>query len=112
MFTLYLEPPLAPTEITLSQINTNSLLISWSMSDCAVQYEITIIDSADDSDFLKLITGATNAITVTFPTVADLAKFCVTVIGIDSFGRNGLPSEMECLVEGVFMDMTLNLLSG
>ena len=88
-------PPPAPTvtSITLTQSSTNSLslLISWSMSDCAVQYVVTIINSSDDSVYPNITTSDTNT-TVTLPTGVE---FCVTVLGVDSINRAGPASEPE-----------------
>ena len=94
-----LGPPPAPavTSITLTQSSTNSssLLISWSMSDCAVQYVVTIINSSDDSVYPNITTSDTNT-TVTLPTGVE---FCVTVLGVDSINRTGPPSEPQCYSE-------------
>ena len=96
---VYVGPPPAPTvtSITLTQSSTNSssLLISWSMSDCAVQYVVTIINSSDDSVYPNITTSDTNT-TVTLPTGVE---FCVTVLGVDSIGRRGPASEPQCYSE-------------
>ena len=88
-------PPPAPTvtSITLTQSSTSSssLLISWSMSDCAVQYVVTIINSSDDSVYPNITTSDTNT-TVTLPTGVE---FCVTVLGVDSINRTGPASELK-----------------
>ena len=94
---LHVGPPPAPTvtSITQSSTNSSSLLISWSMSDCAVQYVVTIINSSDGSVYLNITTSDTNT-TVTLPTGVE---FCVTVLGIDSIGRRGPPSQPQCYSE-------------
>ena len=48
------------------------------MSDCAVQYVVTIINSSDDSVYPNITTSDTNT-TVTLPTGVE---FCVTVLGV------------------------------
>ena len=96
---IHVGPPPAPTvtSITLTQSSTNSssLLISWSMSDCAVQYVVTFINSSDDSVYPNITTSDTNT-TVTLPTGVE---FCVTVLGVDSINRTGPASEPQCYSE-------------
>ena len=62
------------------------------MSDCAVQYVVTIINSSDGSVYLNITTSDTN-ITVTLPTGVE---YCVTVHGMDSINRTGPPSQQQC----------------
>ena len=62
------------------------------MSDCAVQYVVTIINSSDGSVYLNITTSDTNT-TVTLPTGVE---YCVTVLGVDSINRTGLPSTSKC----------------
>ena len=90
-------PPPTVTSITLTQSSTNSssLLINWSMRDCAVQYVVTIINSSDDSVYPNITTSDTNT-TVTLPTGVE---FCVTVLGVDSINRTGPASEPQCYSE-------------
>ena len=78
--------------LTQSSTNSSLLLISWSMSDCAVQYVVTIINSSDDSVYPNITTSDTNT-TVTLPTGVE---FCVTVLGVDSINRTGPASEPQC----------------
>ena len=87
-------PPPAPNMTSIIQISTNSssLLISWSMSDCAVQYVVTIINSSDGSVYLNITTSDTNT-TVTLPTGVE---YCITVLGVDSIARRGPPSQQQC----------------
>ena len=94
IFITLAEPPPAPTvtSITQSSTNSSSLLISWSMSDCAVQYVVTIINSSDGSVYLNITTSGTKT-TVTLPTGVE---YCVTVLGVDSIGRRGPPSQQQC----------------
>ena len=98
----YVGPPSASNvnSITLTQSSTNSssLLISWSMSDCAVQYVVTIINSSDDSVYPNITTSDTNT-TVTLPTGVE---FCVTVLGVDSINRTGPASEPQCYSEYIW----------
>ena len=88
-----IDPPPAPN-VTCSMLiqSSSSLLISWSMSDCAVQYVVTIINSSDDSVYPNITTSDTNT-TVTLPTGVE---FCVTVLGVDSINRTGPASEPQC----------------
>ena len=65
------------------------------MSDCAVQYVVTIINSSDDSVYPNITTSDTNT-TVTLPTGVE---FCVTVLGVDSINRTGPASEPQCYSE-------------
>ena len=65
------------------------------MSDCAVQYVVTIINSSDGSVYLNITTSDTNT-TVTLPTGVE---YCVTVLGVDSIGRRGPPSQQQCYSE-------------
>ena len=99
-------PAPAVTSITLTQSSTNSssLLISWSMSDCAVQYVVTIINSSDDSVYPNITTSDTNT-TVTLPTGVE---FCVTVLGVDSINRTGPASEPQCYSEYVIVYLSRN----
>ena len=92
---LYTEPPTAPTEIsiTVAPAAQTTILISWSMSQCAVQYVVTIMNSSDGSVYLNITTSDTNT-TVTLPTGVE---YCVTVLGVDSIGRTGLTSQPEFL---------------
>ena len=91
--------PMVPTVTVIPFIqtssNSSSLLISWSMSDCAVQYVVTIINSSDGSVYLNITTSDTNT-TVTLPTGVE---YCVTVLGVDSIGRTGPPSTSKCYSE-------------
>ena len=90
-----LGPPPAPNVTSITQSSSSSLLISWSMSDCAVQYVVTIINSSDGSVYLNITTSDTNT-TVTLPTGVE---YCVTVLGVDSINRTGQPSEPQCYSE-------------
>ena len=88
--------PTVPTQPTLSLDRitggTNTtLLLSWSMSDCAVQYVVTIINSSDGSVYLNITTSDTNT-TVTLPTGVE---YCFTVLGVDSINRTGPASEPQ-----------------
>ena len=94
-------PPSAPCNVTVSTQSSSSLLISWSMSDCAVQYVVTIINSSDDSVYPNITTSDTNT-TVTLPTGVE---FCVTVLGVDSINRTGPASKPQCSKNYVFLCM-------
>ena len=85
---IHVGPPSAPTVTSFTQDR-----ISWSMSDCAVQYVVTIINSSDGSVYLNITTSDTNT-TVTLPTGVE---YCVTVLGVDSIGRRGPPSQQRCV---------------
>ena len=78
-------------------------MISWSQSDCAVQYMVAIINTTDDRVYSNIITNDSNT-TVTLPTGVE---FCVTVVGVDSIGRSGSPSEPKCYCKCVSMCCTL-----
>ena len=65
------------------------------MSDCAVQYVVTIITSSDGSVYLNITTSDTNT-TVTLPTGVE---YCVTVHGVDSIGTRGSSSDQQCYSE-------------
>ena len=65
------------------------------MSDCAVQYVVTIINSSDGSVYPNITTSDTNT-TVTLPIGVE---FCVTVLGVDSINRTGPASEPQCYSE-------------
>ena len=57
-----------------------------------MQYVVTIINSSDGSVYLNITTSDTNT-TVTLPTGVE---YCVTVLGVDSIGRGGPPSQQQC----------------
>ena len=94
--TFILGPPTTPnmTSITHDHKNTNNstLLISWSQSNCAVQYVVTIINSSDDRVYPNITTSNTNT-TVTLPTGV---KFCVTLVAVDSISRRGSDTTPVC----------------
>ena len=88
-----LGPPTPPSAVTVNLVVTNStLLISWSQSNCAVQYVVTIINSSDDRVYHSITTSNTN-ITVTLPTDVE---FCVTLAAVDSIGRRGPDTTPVC----------------
>ena len=76
-----------------SGINSSSLLImiSWNMSDCAVQYVVTI-NSSDGSVYSNITTSDTNT-TVTLP---NGVEYCVTVAAVDVIGRRVQDSRISC----------------
>ena len=74
----------------------NTLLISWSQSDCAVQYVVAIINSSDDRVYPNITTSNTNT-TVILPTGVE---FCVTLVAVDSAGRRGPDSVPVCYRDG------------
>ena len=80
-------PPPAPAVNPITVVDEDSinstLLISWSQSNCAVQYVVTIINSSDDRVYPNITTSNTNT-TVTLPTGVE---FCVTLVAVDSIGR-------------------------
>ena len=89
-------PPSAPSVISIMQISDHNttLLISWSASDCAVQYEVTIFTANFYGEITKAaIVSATNTTRVTL-IASD--EFCATVLGIDSSGRRGPASLPLC----------------
>ena len=96
VYLLCTEPPSVPTEISITAAPAaqTTILISWNISQCAVQYVVTIIkNSSDGSVYLNITTSDTNT-TVTLPAGVE---YCVTVLGVDSIGRRGLSSQPECL---------------
>ena len=89
------DPP-RPLSVNLTTINRGSIndtfLISWSQSNCAVQYVVTIIDSSDDRVYPNITTSNTST-TVTLPTGVE---FCVTLVAVDSIGRRGPDTTPVC----------------
>ena len=96
---MYIGSQPAPTVPSIMTQSNSSVLISWSMSDCAVQYVVTIINSSDGSVYLNITTSDTNT-TVTLPTGVEY--YCVTVLGVDSIGRRGPPSQQQCYTYGEY----------
>ena len=88
--------PSRPLSVNLTTINRGSIndtfLISWSQSNCAVQYVVTIINSSDDRVYPNITTSNTNT-TVTLPTGVE---FCVTLVAVDSIGRRGTDATPVC----------------
>ena len=77
----------------------STLLISWSQSDCAVQYVVTIINSSDDRVYPNITTSTSNTnTTMTLPTGVE--EFCVTLVAEDSIGRRGPDSVPACFRTG------------
>ena len=70
----------------------STLLISWSQSNCAVQYVVTIINSSDGRVYPNITTSKTDT-TVTLPTGVE---FCVTLVAVDSIGRRGPDTTPVC----------------
>ena len=89
----YIGPPPAP-KVSFDQDGSinSTFLISWSQSNCAVQYVVTIINSSDDRVYPNITASNTNT-TVTLPTGVE---FCVTLVAVDSIGRRGLDSVPTC----------------
>ena len=79
--------------VTVSRSINSTFLISWSQSNCAVQYVVNIINSSDDRVYPKITTSNTNT-TVTLPTGVE---FCVTLVAVDSIGRRGPDSVPQCV---------------
>ena len=89
------QPPLLPPLVAIAPspqdaINT-TYTITWGQSSCAVQYVVSI--STSDDRVYPNITTTDNSTTVALPTGME---FCVTVVGVDSIGRRGSPSEPKC----------------
>ena len=90
-------PPPAPAVNPITVVDDNGeLLISWSQSNCAVQYVVTVINSSDDRVYPNITTSNTNT-TVTLPTGVE---FCVTLVAVDSVGRRGPDSAPMCYGNG------------
>ena len=89
-------PPPTPAVNPITVVDEGSinstLLISWSQSNCTVQYVVTIINSSDDRVYLNITTSNTNT-TVTLPTGVE---FCVTLVAVDSIGRRGPDTTPVC----------------
>ena len=89
----YVGPPPAPAVNPITVVDEGSinstLLISWSQSNCAVQYVVTIINSSDD----RVYTTSNTNTTVTLPTGVE---FCVTLVAVDSIGRRGTDTTPVC----------------
>ena len=81
--------PPAPVVNPITVVDKDSMnttyLISWSQSNCAVQYVVTILNSSDISVYLNFTISNTNT-TVTLPTGVE---FCVAIAAVDSIGRKG-----------------------
>ena len=96
IYCYYIGPPTAPAVNPITAVDEGSinstLLISWSQSNCAVQYVITIINSSDDRVYPNITTSNTNT-TVTLPTGVE---FCVTLVAVDSIGRRGPDTTPVC----------------
>ena len=95
---VFIGPPASPKNVIVGTvpspqdtINT-TFTISWSRSDCAVEYVVAISNTSDDRVYPN-ITTTDNSTTVRLPTGVE---FCVTVVGVDSIGRRGSPSEPKC----------------
>ena len=78
--------------ILTQNIVFSSLLISWSVSDCAVQYVVTINSSDADMVYNNITTSDTNT-TVMLP---NGVEYCVTVVAVDGIGRRGQDSVPLC----------------
>ena len=95
-----LGPPPAPVVNPITVVDEGSinstLLISWSQSNCAVQYVVTIINSSDDRVYPNITTSNTNTV-VTLPTGVE---FCVTLVAVDSIGRRGPDTTPVCYRTG------------
>ena len=90
---VHVGPPSAPAVNPITVVDEGStLLISWSQSNCAVQYVVTIINSSDDRVYPNITTSNTNT-TVTLPTGVE---FCVTLVAVDSIGRRGSDTTPVC----------------
>ena len=86
------QPPLVTIASLIYDTINTTFMISWSQSDCAVKYMVAIINTTDDRVYPNITTND-NSTTVTLPTGVE---FCVTVVGVDSIGRRGSPSEPKC----------------
>ena len=75
-------------------VNT-TFTVSWDWSNCAVEYVVAIINTTDDRVYPNIATND-NSTTVTLATGVE---FCVTVVGADSIGRRGSPSEPKCYID-------------
>ena len=86
MLYVHVGPPPTPAVNPITVVDEGSinstLLISWSQSNCAVQYVVTIINSSDD----RVYTTSNTNTTVTLPTGVE---FCVTLVAVDNIGRRG-----------------------
>ena len=88
-------PAVSPITVVDEGSINSTLLISWSQSNCAVQYVVTIINSSDDRIYPNITTSNTNT-TVTLPTGVE---FCVTLVAVDSIGRKGPDTTPVCYCE-------------
>ena len=93
-------PPPVPAVNPITVVDEGSinstLLISWSQSNCAVEYVVSISNSSDDRVYPNITTSNTNT-TVTLPTGVE---FCVTLVAVDSIGRRGPDSVLTCYRNG------------
>ena len=88
---MYIEPPPPPQHLTI-QKESGNFTISWSQSNCAVQYVVTIINSADNRIYSNVTTSNSNT-TVTLTTDVE---FCVILVAVDSIGRRGPDTTPVC----------------
>ena len=88
-------PAVNPITVVDEGSMNSTLLISWSQSNCAVQYVVTIINSSDDRVYPNITTSNTNT-TVTLPTGVE---FCVTLVAVDSIDRRGPDTTPVCYGE-------------
>ena len=95
VFKFNAEPPIVVnvTLTPLSNAHENAnFTVTWSQSNCTVQYVVTIINSSDDRVYPNITTSNTNT-TVTLPTGVE---FCVTLVAVDSIGRRGPNTTPVC----------------
>ena len=91
-------PPPAPTVNPITLVDESSissiLLISWSESNCAVQYVVAIINS---SVYHNNITTSNTNTALTLPTGVE---FCFILVAVDSVGRRGPDNVPICYRNG------------
>ena len=81
-----------PITVVVESSIDSTLLISWSQSNCAVQYVVNIINSSDDRVYPNITTSNTNT-AVTFSTGVE---FCFILVAVDSISRRGPDSVPAC----------------
>ena len=83
------------TVVDRGSVNSTFILISWSESNCAVQYVVAIVNPSDDRVYSNITTSNTNT-TVTLPTGVE---FCVILVAVDTIGRRGPDTTPVCYCE-------------
>ena len=98
---LFLGPPSAPLNPSISPQSLSSVVLSWTPhdADCVVKYTIILINITEGNTIYPYIT-TTNTTSMTVSDLTQGAKYSFIVVGIDGEGRMGedsIVSEMFAL---------------